>query len=296
MEFVAVYAASHAGLILTRRTTGPAEQVGRIHGAFDTIRREISDSRPDALVVVATDHMRAFPLEQVPPFSVGVGPTAIGLQDAGAPPCEVPVHQALAQAILDGCIDRDVDLAFSEKVEIDHSFVVPLSLVTPGFDVPIVPIMQNCNVPPRPTFRRSYAVGRAVASAATDGPPGRAVLLVTGGLSHWVGSEERQRFIRRPAGTRILDRARFPVQLEDEGEINDEFDRLFLDMLASGQGRRFIDEWSPERVERVAGNGAHEIRNWLFAAGAVDDCPLEVIAYEPIRHWLTGTAVARFAA
>jgi hypothetical protein len=135
-----------------------------------------------------------------------------------------------------------------------------------------------------------------VASAAAEGPPGRAVLLATGGLSHWVGSAERQRFMRRPAGTRIADREDYPVQLDDEGEINDDFDCQFLEMLAAGRAQRFIDEWSPEQVEHVAGNGAHEIRNWLFAAGVVGDQALEVIAYEPIRHWLTGTAVARFAA
>lgn len=296
MDFVAVYATSHTGLILTRRDTSPTDQAARVFAAFDAVRQDIAELRPDALVVVATDHMRSFPLEGVPPFSIGVGPVAVGLEDAGAPPCEVPVHQGLAQAILEGCIEREIDLAFCEKVAIDHSFVVPLSLIVPAFDIPVVPIMQNCNVPPRPTFRRAYAVGQAVADAAANGPAGRAVLLATGGLSHWVGSEERRRFMRRPAGTRIQDRATYPVHLDDEGEINDEFDRLFLEALGAGQARRFIEEWSPERVEEVAGNGAHEIRNWLLAAGAADDRRIDVLAYEPVRRWLTGMAVARFAA
>ena len=41
----------------------------------------------------------------------------------------------------------------------------------------------------------------------------------------------------------------------------------------------------------AAGNGAHEIRTWLVAAGAAGT-GFDVLAYEPVQAWLTGTAVA----
>src|SRR5262249_38960725 len=248
----------------------------------------------DALVVVATDHLQAFPLANVVPFSVGVGPVARGLGDGGLAPCTVPVHQPLARAILGVGAERAMDLAFSEDPGIDHSFVMPLTLLAPALDIPVVPVVQNCNVPPRPAFGRSRQLGAAIRQGILAGPPGRAVVVGTGGLSHWVGSAERRAFMSRPARTRLARLAAHPPILPETGEINADFDRLFLDQVASGRLGAFVAEWTPDRVEAVAGNGAQEVRNWITAAAALDDAPAEVLAYEPVAEWLTGTAVARF--
>ena len=294
MEIVGGFACSHAGLIVTRRTRAPADQGERVYAAYAAVRDEIGRLRPDALVVIATDHLQAFPLSNVVPFSIGVGPTAKGLGDGGLAPCTVPIHQALAQAILHGGVDRGMDLAFSEDVAIDHSFVMPLTLLTPGLDVPIVPVVQNCNVPPRPTFRRSGELGQALRQAILAGPEGRVVVVGTGGLSHWVGSAKRRAFMNRAAGTRLSELAAYPVDLDDTGEINQEFDRMFLDRVVAGRLPEFVAEWRPDRVEAVAGNGAQELRNWITAAAVVGDAPAQALAYEPVAEWLTGTAVVRF--
>lgn len=294
MEIVGAYACSHAGLIVARRDLAPADQRERVFGAYRAVQEEIARLRPDALVVVATDHLQAFPLTNVPAFAVGVGPRATGLGDGGLPPCTVPVHQGLAQAILSGCLERGVDLAFSERVAIDHSFVMPLSLVAPDLDIPIVPITQNCNVPPRPTFGRSRELGGAIRAAIRDATAGRAVVVGTGGLSHWVGSVARRAFMNRAAGTRLDGLAAHPVVLGETGEINQEFDRQFLDQVAAGRLAEFAAAWTPERLEEVAGNGAQELRNWITTAAIAGDAGARVLAYEPVAEWLTGTAVVRF--
>jgi Catalytic LigB subunit of aromatic ring-opening dioxygenase len=295
MEIVGAYACSHAGLIVARRDRAPAAQAARVFSAYAAAREEIARQRPDALVVVATDHQQAFPLTNVVPFSIGVGPVAKGLGDAGLPPCAVPIHQPLAQAILAACGERGVDLAFSEAPSIDHSFVMPLSLLVPRLDVPIVPITQNCNVPPRPTLGRSRELGRSIRDSIRGGPAGRAVVIGTGGLSHWVGSPARRAFMNRVAGTRLAELAEHPVVLEETGEINQEFDRQFLDLVVAGRLAEFVAAWTPERVEEVAGNGAQELRNWITTAAIADDAGATVLAYEPVAEWLTGTAVVRFA-
>ena len=294
MEIVGAYACSHAGLIVTRRHRAPAGQAARVFSAYAAARDEIARQRPDALVVVATDHQQAFPLTNVVPFSIGVGLVAKGLGDAGLPPCAVPIHQPLAQAILAGCGERGVDLAFSEAPSIDHSFVMPLTLLRPELDVPIVPVTQNCNVPPRPTFRRSLELGAALRDATLGGPPGRAVVIGTGGLSHWVGSAARRAFMNRAAGTRLAQLAEHPVVLDETGEINQEFDRRFLDQIATGRLAEVVAAWTPERVEEVAGNGAQELRNWITTAAVADDAGATVLAYEPVAEWLTGTAIVQF--
>ena len=248
MEIVGAYACSHAGLIVARRDSGARRPAGAgVRGLPTRSRTTSRGCGPTPLVVVATDHLQAFPLSHVATFAVGVGPVAKGLGDGGLPACTVPVHQALAQAILYGGVERGVDLAFSEAVSIDHSFVMPLSLLVPRLDVPIVPVMQNCNVPPRPTFGRSRELGQAIRESIRDGPRGRAVVVGTGGLSHWVGSATRRAFMNRSAGTRLAQLAEHPVVLEDMGEINQEFDREFLDQVAAGRLAQFAAAWTPER-------------------------------------------------
>ena len=294
MNIVGAYACSHAGLIISHEAKADPGQRDRIYGAFDVVRREIEALAPDAIYILATDHGRIYPLTMLPPLVIGVSPSAHGIGDAGIPECDVPLHQGFARTILDGAFERGIDLVYSEDMKIDHSFVCPLTFITPNFDVPIVPMVQNCSRPPLPTLSRSHEVGRKLGDAMRNGQDGRIVVIGTGGLSHWVGSPARQAFLRRPAGDRFGHEQEFPVEIGERGRINDGFDRMLIERLSRGEAAGFIDEWSPDRVIEEAGNGAQEIRNWLTTAGIVEDRPLELIAYEAIPEWHTGTAVARF--
>jgi protocatechuate 4,5-dioxygenase beta chain/2,3-dihydroxyphenylpropionate 1,2-dioxygenase len=131
--------------------------------------------------------------------------------------------------------------------------------------------------PPYPTPKRCYDFGRMLRGAIEASMSVRSVVvLATGGLSHWVG-------------------------MPQAGQINEDFDRDFLVRLESGDGQRLTDY--DDAVLDAAGNGAHEIRTWLVAAGAAGaasaasaagtaGAPFETLAYEPVSEWLTGTAVA----
>ncbi|MBS3942028.1 MAG: hypothetical protein KG028_13805 [Actinobacteria bacterium] len=294
MEIIGAFACSHAGLIATRRERAPAAQEQHVYDAFARAERVIAALRPDALLIIATDHMRAFPLAGVPTFTVGVGPLARGLGDGGLAPCEVPVHQPLSRSLLTTAIADGFDVCFTEDVRIDHSFVMPLMALTPALDVPIAPVTINCNVPPRPTYERAYAFGTALRRGIDALPGGRVVVVATGGLSHWVGSDERRALMNRPPGTRLAELDRVPMGLGDTGPINEEFDRGVLAAVGCGELPTFLADWPPERLEAEAGNGAHELRNWLVLSGLLGDAPGEVLAYEPVSEWLTGTAVVRF--
>jgi hypothetical protein len=297
VKIVGAYACSHAGLIISHEAKADPGQRDRIYAGFDVMRREIEALKPDAIYILATDHGRIYPLTMLPPFVIGVSESAHGIGDAGIPECDVPLHQAFARSILDGAFEQGIDLVYSEEMKIDHSFVCPLTFLTPKFDVPIVPMVQNCSRPPLPTLGRSHDVGAKLGAAirnGRNGSDGRIVVIGTGGLSHWVGSPERQAFLRRPPGDRYGHEAEFPVVIGDRGEINDTFDRMFLDRLARGEAPAFAAEWTNDHLVEEAGNGAQEVRNWLTIAGLVEDRPLELIAYEPIPEWHTGTAVARF--
>lgn len=294
MEIVGSYACSHAGLLITRGDDAPPAQRDAIYGAFAEMGRAIRAARPDAVVLVATDHGRIYPLTHVAQFTIGVSTTAEGIGDAGLPPCTVPVHQPFAQAILSGMLAEDVDLGFSEQARIDHSFVTPLMLAF-GDDFPtIVPIAVNCNVPPLPTLKRSYDVGRKLRRAIEAGPAGRVVVVGTGGLSHWVGTPEQQRFRRRPAGTRLGSGAT-AATIDDTGPVNEAFDREFINAICAGKIAAFLAEWTDERLYADAGNGAMEVRNWILMAGVTNDATARLMAYEGVREWLTGTGIVEFA-
>ena len=295
MDLVGAFACSHTGLMMTRRELAADTDSGPVFAAFDDLAGQIGALDPDVIVIIGTDHMQAYSLAQLPAYSIGVGAVARGRGDAGIPACTVPVHQATAQHLLAGAIDRGFDLCYCEDVSIDHSFVCPLLLLTPGLDRPIVPVAVNCNYPPRPTLQRSVQLGQMLREVLSAGPPGRAVLVGTGGLSHWVGSAERRAFIDQPAGTRLAALAEHPVTIEDTGPVNDEFDREFLGYLTDGRLAGFADDWPADRIEAEAGNGAQELRNWLTVAAAAGFGPAEVLAYRAVPQWLTGIGLARFS-
>lgn len=293
MQLVGAFCCSHAGLIVTRYDLAPEAERNPIYAAYDQVRAEIARLRPTAIVIVATDHGRIYPLEFVPVVAIGVGSTARSAGDSEIATRDVPLHADAAAAILRSMVDQGIDIAFSEAPGIDHSFMIPLGLINPDDALPIVPVTVNCNTPPRPGFDRCREIGVALGTAIAAAGEGTAVLVGTGGLSHWVGSAERRAFQNRRPGDRIAEREAYPLELPEEGPINEPFDREFLDAYCAGRMADFQARWSPDRMESEAGNGAHELRNWMLVAGATRDAPADVLAYAPVDPWLTGTAVVR---
>ena len=113
----------------------------------------------------------------------------------------------------------------------------------PELKLPLVPIVQNCAVKPMMPLRRYYEFGVALGEAirSYDGLD-RVAVVAAGGLSHFIG-------------------------VPRVGDIDEEFDRWFLDKLESGYLDALLD--MPDEEIELAGNGAHEIRSWIAAAGTV---------------------------
>jgi 2,3-dihydroxyphenylpropionate 1,2-dioxygenase len=290
---VGAYCCSHGALMMTREGQAPAGQRDSIYGAFDTMGDQIRAAEPDAVVLFGTDHGRIYSWDLVPALVLGVGDEAQGIGDAGTPTVTWPVHGPIARKLLEESMRAGIDLAYSERMRIDHSFVAPLLLMGLAPDLPVVPFMLNCNAPPIPRLERSLQIGRAV-GAVLNALPERVVIIGTGGLSHWVGSPERREYLRSPAGTRWQDAAKLRMELEDTGPINTAFDLAFLDALARGTCAQFLAEWPEARIEEEAGNGAQEIRNWAIVAAAVPERRARILSYEPVDEWLTGSAVVAF--
>jgi aromatic ring-opening dioxygenase catalytic subunit (LigB family) len=137
---------------------------------------------------------------------------------------------------------------------------VPLTLLTPRYDIPLVPIHMNCVMPPLPAPERCFAFGRALASVIGAWPQKRRVaVMATGGLSH------------DPGGPKYF-------------AVDEAFDREFLALLAAGEERRLIAECTVERMLAAGDGGTVELLAWMVAMGAAQSAGgrgAETVFYVP---------------
>jgi len=204
-------------------------------------------------------------------FCIGVGEEFAGpLEDPKflrVPKTKVPGAPGPARKLLEA-MSQEIDLAFSEELILDHGTMVPLHLLTPQMNLPVIPLIVNCLAHPMPPLQRCYRMGRVLGDTVRAWPE-RVALLATGGLSHW------------------------PAMLEAE-KINVEFDQEFLRLFEEGKAEEFARNTDAE-VESQAGPGAHEIRPWMVLAGALEGKKGKILAYEAVKAWATGCALASMA-
>jgi 2,3-dihydroxyphenylpropionate 1,2-dioxygenase len=260
-------AANHAPGITARRELASPTQQGRFFGAYAALRRRLEAARLDALVIVTAEHFTNFFMDNMPAFCIGLGERHRGpVEDEHflkIPKTTVPGAADLARALA-GRMQEEVDLSHSEELLFDHGLMIPLHLLTPGMDVPVIPIVQNCLAPPRPTLERCYRLGQALGGAIAARPE-RIGVLAAGGLSHW------------PAAPR-------------SGEINEKWDREFLEAFLRGD-RAALTRYSEADILRDGGPGGHEIRAWVTLAGSVEGRAREVLCFTPIPAYSVSGAV-----
>jgi aromatic ring-opening dioxygenase catalytic subunit (LigB family) len=238
------------------------EQLSRIRAGFAQARALLEQARPDAIVIFSSDHFDRCFFDNLPPFLVAVGDSAEGPinEYLKIPKVKVSVDSGLGRFLVSEGLENGVDFASSADLPLDHAEVVPLSYLTPDWNVPIVPIVVNAFAPPMPSLKRCTQVGAFVRETVERWPERKRVaVLGTGGLSHWVG-------------------------LPEMGRVNAEFDRWFMEALATGRQSDVIARYKKaEELDAVAGNGGQEVRDWLAAAGAMPPSfKAQVLAYEPL--------------
>src|SRR5262249_36041531 len=146
---------------------------------------------PDVILVASCEHFVNFGPDNFPAFCIGLGASHHGpVEDQmNIPVGDVPGHPELARTVLETAYAGGVEPAFSERLLLDHGTSLPLNILNTARDIPIVPRLQNCLVPPLPALPRCLRLGQLVRQAV-DAFPGRVALLGTGGLSHSPGAPE----------------------------------------------------------------------------------------------------------
>ena len=227
------------------------------------LREQLEESRPDAIMVVAAEHFANFFMNNMPAYCIGMAEDYQGpIEDPEwlrIPRRTIPGNADLSRRIIGKVMER-VDVAYAEEWKFDHGIMVPLSFLTPGFNLPVIPANINCQGPPLTPLDRAYEFGRAVRGAC-DAIPERIALIGTGGISHWPATP-------------------------NSGKINVDWDREFLRRWTRND-RAALTAYSDEETLRDAGQGGFEIRTLVAVAGACEGSTGDVWFCEPIPIFAT---------
>jgi protocatechuate 4,5-dioxygenase beta chain len=189
-EFVGAFGVPHTPLLWRLRGDREATDLVPVFDHFQLVREMLADCRPDAIVVVGSDHIHQYTVENMPAFAIGKADRIRGTfpneeRAFGLPPVEMPGDAHLAEVIAGvDTLSTVIDFSFTNRPWLDHAYVVPLLEVVPDLDVPIVPIHTNTSAPPIPAGERFAALGRMLRGAIAGAPGDRRIaMLATGHLA-----------------------------------------------------------------------------------------------------------------
>jgi protocatechuate 4,5-dioxygenase, beta chain len=193
-DLVCVAAVPHNPLLYAAMREPVPDDLAMTADRFDRFSRWLDDLAVDALVVIGSDHLRKFFHDNSPAFAVGKAPQYVTtyeneVRHFGLDSWRVPGDEELAGWLLGGAeLPEAIDFALSNEWVLDHSYSVPLRFVRPAWDLPVVPVHTNTNIPPIPRASRFAALGAYLAGAVRAAPFERRVaILTTGHLATDIG-------------------------------------------------------------------------------------------------------------
>jgi 2,3-dihydroxyphenylpropionate 1,2-dioxygenase len=305
-EIIGLVGISHSPFATMLPPADPSEPGGRFLADAARVASAVGRLAPDAVVVIGPDHFHSNFYDVMPPFVLGVE-EAEGFGDFGSRSGPLPVAAELAWPIRDGLAGAGFDVALSYALTVDHGVVQSYDVICgtgAGGGLPLVPLVVNTAAPPLPSMERCAALGRALGAAIRDAEfGGRVLLIASGGLSHWlpsndprdasVAADRRASVIHGRKDVRAVAAAREPAVRAMGGNpnahVNTEWDSWFLKQLADGDLTP-VAELGDAGLEENAGRGGHEIRTWLVGLAAAG-APLVWTSYEAVPEWITGMGI-----
>ena len=253
-QIVAAMATVHAPQLFTRPPSEDLAQLDADIAAMRELGKTLDETKPDALIVIGSDHLETFFLSSVPTFAVMSGEfshAAFATKEY-----KLPIHQGLAEDLLDGLIRADFDMSYSQDAELGHAFTAVYEWVLEGRAIPVVPIFVNVYLPPLASARRCEALGKAIAKIIAKRPEGERVAIVaSGGMSHYPGTWK------------------YPQPAFD-------FDHWAIAKMEKGQHDALLD-LTVEQLDEV---GNTEMLPWMILFGCIGNIPGELLSYQPTWH------------
>lgn len=277
-ELVLSVAASHAPGLAGLYDGAPEATKAEVDKMYGTIEAEIASAHLDALILIGNDHLANSKVLEYPDFLVGMAAEHQGPFEWFKPwlNCRnytLAGKPEVAEALITGMAKRGIKFfGRRENLRYDDNLSIPTVLCNlDSNDVPVVPILQNCTVPPIPDQRRCYAVGQALGDIIeNDLPDGMRIgLFGSGGLSH------------EPGGKRYF-------------FIDEEFDDWFLGLLEHGDHEKLLNEVTPARMEQSGEGGTAELFAWFVVLGAIGVRPCSRLGYTAYDNFKCGVGAVRW--
>jgi 2,3-dihydroxyphenylpropionate 1,2-dioxygenase len=241
----------HAPQFLTLPETEDKAQVARVNASMRAIGDRFRALDPDLLIVLSNAHCDDMVVHCVPPFAIHCGTRADGSGGHHGP---WPIDGQAGYALLRQLLDLGFDPAFTLDAKLGTAFTIPLDFCGYPREQPFLPIFVNAYVPPQPTPERCFAFGQALAHAI-EREGRRAVVLASGGLSHYPGTPQ------------------YPHPDIDT-------DRVIFERLKAGN-LRYLLSLDSAALDRT---GNVECRSLQILAGMIGDRPPDSTLFEPSWH------------
>jgi protocatechuate 4,5-dioxygenase beta chain len=229
---------------------------GELAQLFGAVRQHVDAVNPDVLVVFDTDHFATWSYHKLPVFALGVAPETSGPGTDDWPGLtsflHIPVAEELGRHVYQCGLDDGFDLTLTEDFSIDHSLTVPLEMLNPAMERPMLPFWVNGIAPPLPLARRVHAAGQMVRQAIARLPGQQRVgVIASGAISGDIGGPHNRP--GTPGSPPDEEWIQFAVTCMRDGKIDD-----------------LLQAATRERLQR-AGNVTGEILNWIALLGVVGD-------------------------
>src|SRR5689334_2277508 len=258
-QIVAAMATVHAPQLFTYPPTEDPAQLDADIAAMRELGKTLDETKPDAAIVIGSDHLETFFLSAVPTFAIvgGEKSKAAFARRTYA----LPIH-AFADELLDKVVNAGFDMTYSQDAELGHAFAAVYEWVIEGRPIPVIPLFVNTYLPPLPTARRCAQLGAAIKDAIAASPY-KVAIIASGGMSHYPGAWK------------------YPQPAYD-------FDWWAIAHMERGHNDVLL-KLSNEGLDEV---GNTEMLPWMVMFGAIGNQPGELLTYQPT--WHHGHAVMRF--
>ena len=259
-QIVAAGATVHAPQFFSYPPTEDPKQLDASIAAMRQLGHQMLDeTKPDAVIVIGSDHLETFFLSAVPTFAL-IGGERVRAAFAGRD-WDLPCH-SMSEGLIEHLVASGFDMVYSQDAVLGHAFAAPFEWVMEKRDIPVVALFVNTYLPPLPTARRCAALGKAVADFLRTRPE-RVAIIASGGLSHYPGTWKYP----QPAY---------------------EFDHWAIGQMERGNLDAILD-LTNRQIDEV---GNTEILSWAVMMGALGKARGELLTYQPT--WHHGHAVMRF--
>ena len=268
-EFAGAFAASHAPLIARDWNHLSDSLRARLTASFAQLAERLAAARADIIVEIAPDHWTNFFIDNLPSVCIGVGARHDGPREPFMQPFPhrtLRGDAAFGAHLLSTALERGFEPSVSHHLALDHGFCLPLWKMALDPLPAIVPLIINDLEPPMPSVARCAAWGGLVAEAIASYPADvRVAVLASGGLSHSIGEPSM-------------------------GAIDEAFDRDCIAALEANDPRALVTYLETSLAS--AGNGAHELRNWVVAHATAGGRGFALLDYYPVPEVYVGCAWA----